>query len=69
MASKTIQEWCKSRGFSRGFFYILDSQGKAPQTFNVGRRRLISDEDDIEWERARRAESVASKQPEAAAAA
>jgi hypothetical protein len=53
MSSKTIQQWCDSHGFSRGFFYILKRQNKAPRTFNAGAAVRISDEADTEWVRAR----------------
>jgi hypothetical protein len=51
MASKSIPQWCKDRGFSRSFFYVLDQQGRAPKTRYVNTRRIITDEDDAEWER------------------
>jgi hypothetical protein len=57
MASKTIDEWCKSHGFSRGFYYILKKQKKAPRTMEIGAARRISEEADAEWTRAREAES------------
>jgi predicted DNA-binding transcriptional regulator AlpA len=61
MASKSILQWCEARGISRGMFYILDRQGKAPRTFNIGRLRRISDAADLEWERAREAERAAAE--------
>ena len=36
-------------------FYKLDEQGFAPQTHNAGAKRLISDEADAAWLRAREA--------------
>jgi hypothetical protein len=60
MSSKTIQQWCDSHGFSRGFFYILKKRDLAPRTFNAGAAVRISDEADAEWTRAREAESAAT---------
>jgi len=58
MASKTIEQWAKSHGFSRGFFYILREQGRAPRTMKINACRRISDESDAEWVRAREAETA-----------
>jgi hypothetical protein len=58
MASKTIEEWAKSHRFSRGFFYILEKQGKAPRAFKIGACRRITDESDADWVQAREAESA-----------
>lgn len=57
--SYTISEWCSLRKVSRAMFYKLDSQGKAPRTYNVGTKRAISPEADDEWVRAREAEAAA----------
>jgi len=59
MSSKTIQKWCDSDGFSRGFFYSLKKRKQAPRTFNAGGAVRISDEADAEWVRARESESIA----------
>ena len=61
MSSKSIKRWCDDRDLSRGMFYILDRQGKAPRTMKIGRRRLITDEADATWERERQAESAATE--------
>lgn len=58
MSSMTIDEWAKCHRVSRGFFYILEKQGKAPRTWNAGRCRRITDEANAEWVRAREAEST-----------
>jgi hypothetical protein len=58
MASKSIEEWARSHGFSRGFFYLLKKRGIAPRIFNVGAAVRISDEADAEWVRQREAEAV-----------
>jgi hypothetical protein len=59
MASMTIEEWAKSHRFSRGFFYVLDKQGRAPRTLKIGVARRITAESDAEWVRAREAEQAA----------
>ena len=58
MRSMTISEWAKRHGFSRAFFYKLESQGKAPRTFKVNSARRISEAADAEWLAAREAEAV-----------
>ena len=58
--SFTIGEWCEHRRISRAMFYELDKVGMAPKTHNVGVKRLISDEADIAWVRAREAEREAN---------
>jgi hypothetical protein len=55
--SYTIDEWCECRRISRGMFYKLDAQGKAPASYYVGAKRLISDEADADWLREREAEA------------
>lgn len=64
MGSKTIAEWCASHHFSRSFFYLLDKQGKAPRTMQIGAARRISDEADRAWVIEREAESSATSQPQ-----
>jgi len=58
MATKTIEQWCESHGFSRSFFYVLKKRGKAPRTMSVGTCVRISDEADVEWVRARETETA-----------
>ncbi len=55
-ASYTLDEWCDRRRISRAMFYKMDAQGKAPQTHYAGTKRLVSDEADAAWIRAREAE-------------
>jgi hypothetical protein len=58
--SFTIGEWCEYRRISRAMFYKLAEQGLAPRSHNVGTKRLISEEADIAWVRAREAENAAA---------
>jgi hypothetical protein len=44
--SFTIAEWCERRRISKGVFYKLAQQGRAPLTHNAGAKRLISGEAD-----------------------
>ena len=44
-----IVEFCRRNGISRSTFYNLQAEGRAPRTFNVGRRVLISKEAAAEW--------------------
>ena len=55
--SFTLDEWCRYRRISRAMFYKLDQQNLAPATYYVGAKRLISDEADADWLRAREAEA------------
>lgn len=49
--SYSIPEWCEARGISRSSFYNLIQNGLGPKTYFVGRRRFISRDADIEWQR------------------
>jgi predicted DNA-binding transcriptional regulator AlpA len=61
MASKTIDEWCRSHRLSRSTFYNLKKIGKAPRTINIGTAVRITDEADKEWSAAREAEALDTK--------
>jgi predicted DNA-binding transcriptional regulator AlpA len=54
----TINEFCAAEKISRGFFYKLQSQGKAPQTYPIGSSRRISRDSYAAWRAAREAESA-----------
>jgi predicted DNA-binding transcriptional regulator AlpA len=56
----SIQEFCDAHGISRGLFYKLKKQGKAPRIMEVNSRQLISDEAGADWRRAREADASAS---------
>jgi len=45
----SINTFCKAYGISRALFYKLQIDGKAPKTFNLGRRVLISREAAQAW--------------------
>ena len=53
-----VTQFCDAHGISRASFYLLDRQGKAPRTFSVGKRRLISKEAAAAWRRAREKEEA-----------
>jgi predicted DNA-binding transcriptional regulator AlpA len=57
MNSMTIQKWCASHGFSRGFFYILKKRNEAPATIKVGRAVRITERANREWLAEREASS------------
>ena len=59
MRSFSIDDWCKLHGLSRAFFYKLASQGKAPETFMVGRCTRITEQANTAWIAARQAASQA----------
>ena len=45
----SVSLFCQSHGISRALYYKLAKEGKAPQTMQVGRRKLISREAAAEW--------------------
>ncbi len=47
----SIDVFCKDHDISRGFFYKLLKEGKAPRIIKVGRRTLISKEAAADWRR------------------
>ncbi len=53
----SISSFCRAHEFSRAMYYILKKDGRAPQTFRVGRRELISREAAEKWRRDRESES------------
>lgn len=55
MKSLSVDEWCKSHGLSRSFFYALQARGEGPRTFKVGRCTRISEAANNEWLVAREA--------------
>jgi predicted DNA-binding transcriptional regulator AlpA len=58
--SLSIDGWCRRHNLSRSYFYKLERAGKAPRTFNIGRkiRRISADADDA-WVAAREEETLA----------
>jgi predicted DNA-binding transcriptional regulator AlpA len=58
--SFSIDEFCADEGISRAFFYKLDAQGKAPDTYRVGKLRRMTREAREAWRAARQAESIAA---------
>jgi predicted DNA-binding transcriptional regulator AlpA len=48
-SAQSVDDFCKSNGISRSFFYKLHREGKAPRIMKVGRRTLISAESAMEW--------------------
>lgn len=47
----TINDFCKAYSISRSLFYKLQHQGKAPQTFKLGKRVLISSDAAEQWQK------------------
>jgi hypothetical protein len=54
----TIIEFCRAERMSRGMFYKLQAQGKAPRIYYVGTSPRISHEARIEWRQQLEAEAV-----------
>jgi predicted DNA-binding transcriptional regulator AlpA len=57
MKSYSIDQWCALHSLSRPYFYKLVNQGKAPESFKVGRISRITEEANLAWIAARKAES------------
>ena len=57
-SSRTIDGFCYRQTICRAMFYKLEAEGKAPRTYNVGTRRMISPEAEAEWVAEREAESA-----------
>jgi excisionase family DNA binding protein len=51
MQTLSVAEFCRQHGISRGLFYNLLREGRAPRVMKVGRRTLISYEAAEEWRR------------------
>ena len=45
----TVATFCEAHKISRALFYKLRNEGKAPHTFNIGRRVLISKDAARAW--------------------
>lgn len=56
----TIDEFCAAEKISRSFFYKLESQGRAPKTYSLGRTRRISRASRDAWRTEREAASQAA---------
>jgi len=70
MGSISIDDWCRTHGFSRSFFYVLRNRGDAPRLMRVGKCIRISEEANTKWVAEREAQTnKATKAPGAAAGA
>jgi predicted DNA-binding transcriptional regulator AlpA len=56
--SFTIKEFCAAQKISRAFFYKLDAQDKAPQTYQIGSNRRISRDAYVAWRAARETQAA-----------
>ena len=45
----SIPEFCETHRISRGLYYKLEAEGRAPAAMEVNRRRLISREEAARW--------------------
>jgi len=45
----SINSFCEAYGISRALFYKLQNEGRAPKTFNLGRRVMISKDAARAW--------------------
>jgi hypothetical protein len=45
----TLPEWCRRTRISLRAYYNLAEQGQAPKVLRIGRRVLISPEEDAAW--------------------
>ena len=56
----SVAEFCHQHGISRGTFYKLLNEGRAPKAVKIGRRTLISSEAAQEWRRRMEREAAVS---------
>jgi hypothetical protein len=59
-SSRTIDGFCYRQTICRAMFYKLEAEGKAPRTYYVGTRRIVSPEAEAEWVAEREAEAQSS---------
>lgn len=45
----TVDGFCSAHELTRGMFYKLKAQGKAPETIKLGRKTLITEEAASQW--------------------
>jgi hypothetical protein len=60
--SLKIKEFCQIEKISKGAFYELDRNGKAPLTYWIGTTRRITPESHQKWRTEREAEAQARRQ-------
>jgi excisionase family DNA binding protein len=56
----SVSEFCQTHGISRGLFYKLLGEGRAPTAVKIGRRTLISKEAAEDWRRRMEQEAAVS---------
>ena len=49
--AQDIKTFCKNYGISTSMFYKLRRQGKAPKSMLIGKRRLITSEAIVAWQK------------------
>ena len=52
----SIKDFCKAFSISRSYFYKLKDQDKAPKTFNLGKKVMITSEAAHEWQKSMEAQ-------------
>jgi len=58
MLGMSVEEFCEAYRIKRNLFYELLKAGKAPDTMQLGRRRIITYAAAERWQRAREAEAA-----------
>jgi hypothetical protein len=48
----SIDEFCFRNNISRGTYYNLKKEGRAPRVMTVGTRQIISEQAESDWQRA-----------------
>jgi len=56
--SYTINDFCKAYSISRSYFYKLKEQNKAPRTYNLGKKVLISIDSAEQWQQSMEAQQA-----------
>lgn len=56
----TIEEFCRSHGFSRAHYFNLQKDGLGPRVMRLGSRVVISKEAAADWRQARESAPAAA---------
>lgn len=61
--ASSIPQFCSAHNISRGLFYLLKKEGRAPAIMKVGRRTLISTDAAAAWRKRMESETLKRAAP------
>lgn len=47
--SSPLRDFCRRHCIAISSFYELEAKGLAPRTVKIGKRRVVTDQDEAEW--------------------